>query len=151
MISKACQYALRAVVYLASKADDNAKLNVKQIAKEIDTPEAFTAKTLQLLNKHKIITSLKGPYGGFFIEEYQMDTPIINIVHAVDGLQIFSACGFGLRRCSIGHPCAFHDTYAVLRNSMKHTFETTTVRKLAKNIEDGTHFLSSIESMKSEY
>ncbi len=148
MISKACQYALRAVVFLASKADDKIKLNVKQIAKEIDAPEAFTAKTMQVLNKHKIITSLKGPYGGFFIEEYQMDTPIIDIVHAVDGLQIFTACGFGLRRCSNGHPCAFHDTYAVLRSTMKKTFEETTVRKLAKNIEDGTHFLSSIELKK---
>ncbi len=148
MISKACQYALRSVVFLASKNDDKIKLNVKQIAKEIDAPEAFTAKTLQLLNKQKIITSLKGPYGGFFIEDYQMDLPIINIVHAIDGLQIFTACGFGLRQCSTGHPCAFHDTYAVLRNTMKKTFEKTTVRKLAKNIEDGTHFLSSLESKK---
>jgi len=143
MISKACQYALRAVVFLASKADDKIKLNVKQISKEIDAPEAFTAKIMQLLNKHKIITSLKGPYGGFFIEDYQMDAPIINIVHAVDGLQIFTSCGFGLKRCSTDHPCAFHDTYAVLRNTMKKAFEKTTVRKLAKNIEDGTHFVSS--------
>ena len=148
MISKACQYALRAVVLLASKADDKVKLNVKQIAKEIDAPEAFTAKTLQLLNKHKILTSLKGPYGGFYIEDYQMDIPIINIVHAVDGLQIFTACGFGLRRCSKDHRCAFHDTYAVLRNTIKKSFEKTTVRKLAKNIEDGTHFLSNIEINK---
>ncbi|MEO7264603.1 MAG: Rrf2 family transcriptional regulator [Ferruginibacter sp.] len=149
MISKACQYALRAVVFLASKADDKVKLNVKQIAKEIDAPEAFTAKTLQLLNKHKIITSLKGPYGGFFIEAYQMNTPIIDIVHAIDGLQIFSACGFGLKQCSATHPCAFHDTYAVLRNTMQKAFQKTTVRKLAKNIEDGTHFLSSMKKKKS--
>ena len=145
MISKACQYALRAVVFLAAKADEKVKLNVKQIAKEIDAPEAFTAKTLQVLNKHKIITSRTGPNGGFFIEEYQMNVPIINIVNAVDGLQIFTACGFGLRRCSTDHRCAFHDTYAVLRNTMKKSFEKTTVRKLAKNIENGTHFLSSIE------
>lgn len=146
MISKACQYALRAVVFLASKTDDKIKLNVKQIAKEIDAPEAFTAKTLQQLNKQKIITSLKGPYGGFFIQEYQMDTPIITIVHAIDGVQLFTSCGFGLKQCSAAHPCAFHDTYAVLRNAMQKAFEETTVRKLAKKIEGGTHFLSSIKT-----
>ena len=109
MISKSCQYALRAVVYLASNTNKALRLNVKQISKEIDAPEAFTAKTLQILNKHKIITSLKGPYGGFFMEEHQMDLPILNIVHAVDGLQIFTSCGFGLKKCSPNHPCAFHD------------------------------------------
>jgi Rrf2 family iron-sulfur cluster assembly transcriptional regulator len=148
MISKACQYALRAVIFLASKADDKIKLNVKQIAKEIDAPEAFTAKTLQLLNKHKIITSLKGPYGGFFIEDYQMDTPIIDIVHAIDGLQIFTACGLGLKQCSAAHPCAFHDIYTILRNSLQKAFEKTTIRKLAKKIENGTHFLSGIQTRK---
>ncbi len=148
MISKACQYALRAVVFLASKNDGKIRLNVKQIAKEIDAPEAFTAKTLQLLNKYKIVTSYKGPYGGFFIEDYQMDIPIINIVYAVDGVQLFTACGFGLKQCSANHPCAFHDTYAILRNTMQKAFEKTTIRKLGKNIKKGTHFLSSNHAKK---
>ncbi|MHC2993533.1 Rrf2 family transcriptional regulator, partial [Pontibacter sp. HJ8] len=80
MISKSCKYGIRAAVYIASKAGEGVKLNVKAIAKEIDAPEAFTAKILQILNKHRIITSLKGPYGGFFIDEYQLEQPVINIV-----------------------------------------------------------------------
>jgi Rrf2 family protein len=144
MISKSCQYALRAVVYLASNTNSTSRLNVKQISKEIDAPEAFTAKTLQLLNKHNIITSLKGPYGGFFIEEHQLDLAILNIVHAVDGLQIFTSCGFGLKQCSSKHPCAFHDLYAPVRSKMKEAFEKTTIQKLAKNVERGSHFLKNI-------
>ena len=80
MISKACKYGIRAVIFVASRAADDTKLNIKQIAKEVDAPEAFTAKILQTLNKHRIITSLKGPYGGFYMEEFQMEQPVINIV-----------------------------------------------------------------------
>jgi Rrf2 family transcriptional regulator, iron-sulfur cluster assembly transcription factor len=141
MISKSCQYAIRAAVYLASRADENLKLNVKAIAKEIDAPEAFTAKTLQILNKHNIITSLKGPYGGFFIEEYQLDVPILNIVNAIDGLQIFKSCGLGLKKCSEANPCPFHNDYKILREAMLSTFEKTTIRILAHNLENGDPFL----------
>lgn len=145
MISKTCQYALRAVVFLASKAGENTKLNIKQIAKEIDAPEAFTAKTLQILNKHHIITSLKGPYGGFFIEDYQLDASIINIVNAIDGLQVFASCGLGMKQCNAKRPCPFHNEYAILRTKMKDTFQDTTVRMLALKIDDGTHFLKGIQ------
>jgi len=145
MISKACQYALRAVVFLASKAEENIKYNVKQIAKEIDAPEAFTAKTLQILNKHNVITSLKGPYGGFFIEEYQLDASIINIVNAVDGLQVFTSCGLGMKQCNSKRPCPFHNEYEVLRTKMKDTFQDTTIRMLAMKLDDGKHFLKGIQ------
>lgn len=149
MISKACQYSMRAVVLLASKADENLKLNVKQIAQEIDAPVAFTAKTLQILNKHNIITSLKGPYGGFFIEDYQLNVPIINIVNAIDGLQVFSSCGLGMKQCNAKKPCPFHEEYAILRTKMKDTFEKTTVKMLAEKLHDGSHYLSRVEGKEN--
>lgn len=143
MLSKSCQYAMRAVVYVASRSDERLKLTVKEIAGEIDAPVAFTAKLLQTLNKHRVLTSLKGPYGGFYIEDYQMDQPILNIVHAIDGLQIFSSCGLGLKQCSEEHPCPFHNEYKVLREKMLQTFRKMTVRKLANNLEEGDYFLSA--------
>jgi Rrf2 family protein len=142
MISKSCQYALRATVYLASQFDKNIKLTVKQIAKEIDAPEAFTAKLLQTLNKHNIITSLKGPYGGFFMESHQLNEPILAVVRAIDGLQVFTSCGLGLKQCSEKHPCPLHNEYKSLRQKMLHTFEKMTIKKLAKNLEQGASFLS---------
>jgi Rrf2 family protein len=137
MISKSCQYALRAVVYIASRAPEEIKLGIKEIAKEIDAPEAFTAKVLQTLTRHKIVSSLKGPYGGFFIEDYQLEQPILNIVNAVDGLHAFTGCGLGLKYCSEVRPCPFHFEYKEVRTRMLNTFKTTTVQKLASNLDKG--------------
>ena len=96
MISKSCKYAIRAAIFLASKTDDDVKLSAKEVAKEIEAPEAFIGKVLQILRKHRIISSLKGPYGGFYCEEHQLSIPVINIVNAVDGLAVFNECVLGL-------------------------------------------------------
>lgn len=143
MISKACQYGIRAAIFIASRHNDGIKFNIKQIACEIDAPEAFTAKILQVLNKHRIITSLKGPYGGFFIEEFQLEQPAINIVNAIDGMSVFKECGLGLKQCSATHPCPMHDQYKIARDALQNAFLQTTIRQLALQVNEGSSFINN--------
>lgn len=144
MISKACQYGIRATVFIASRHNDGIKLNIRQIACEVDAPEAFTAKILQVLNKHRIITSLKGPYGGFFIEEFQLEQPVINIVNAIDGMSVFKECGLGLKQCSASHPCPMHDQYKIARDTLQNAFQQTTIRHLALQVNEGSSFINNL-------
>jgi Rrf2 family protein len=144
MISKACQYGIRAAIFIASRHSDGIKLNIKQIACEVDAPEAFTAKILQVLNKHHIITSLKGPYGGFFIEEFQLEQPVINIVNAIDGLSVFKECGLGLKQCSASHPCPMHDQYKIARDVLQNAFQQTSIRHLALQVNEGSSFINNL-------
>ena len=143
MISKSCKYAIRAAVFIASRAGEDVKLGVKEIAQEIEAPTAFTAKLLQILNKHKIVTSLKGPYGGFFCERYQLDLPVLDIVNAIDGLAIFKECVMGLHQCSDVHPCPMHNRYACSRDELLKTFSKTTLGGLASDIAAGATFLTN--------
>lgn len=143
MISKSCKYAIRASVFVASKADENVKLSVKEIAKEIEAPAAFTGKILQILNRHKIITSLKGPYGGFFCEKYQLNLPVLDIVNAIDGLSVFRECVMGLHQCSDEHPCPMHFEYSKTRNLMLKSFEENTIGDLAGKFLKGESFLQN--------
>ena len=137
MISKSCTYAIRAAVFLASRANDGIKLGVKEIAAEIEAPTAFTAKILQTLNKYKIVTSLKGPYGGFYCEKYQLELPVVDIVNAVDGLSVFKECVMGLHQCSDAHPCPMHHSYAETREEMLRTFQEATLGGLAEDLSKG--------------
>ena len=146
MISKSCKYGLRAAVFVASKANDGIKLGVKEIAREIEAPEAFTAKILQILNKHHIITSLKGPYGGFYIEQYQLEQPVINVVEAIDGMSVFRECGFGLKNCSEKHPCPMHFKYKAVRETLLRAFEEATIGSLALDLNAGSSFLNSLST-----
>lgn len=143
MISKSCKYAIRAAVFIASKADEDVKLGVKEIAQEIEAPTAFTAKILQILNKYKIVTSLKGPYGGFFCEKYQLDLPVLEVVNAIDGLSIFKECVMGLHQCSDEHPCPMHSKYARTRDDLLKTFTETTLKGLALDLSKGSTFITN--------
>lgn len=149
MISKACQYGIRAAIFIASRHSDGNKLNIREIAREVDAPEAFTAKILQVLNKHRIITSLKGPYGGFFIEDFQLEQPVINIVNAIDGLSVFMECGLGLKQCSALHPCPMHNQYKIARDALQNAFQETTIRKLAQEVNEGGSFINNLVLKKS--
>lgn len=143
MISKSCKYAIRATIFIASKAKEDIKMSVKEIAKEIEAPVAFTGKILQILNKNKIVTSLKGPYGGFFCEENQLDLPIIEVVSAIDGTAVFTDCIFGLHQCSNEHPCPMHHQYATTRDQMQASFQNNTIRSLAENLTKGLVFIKN--------
>ncbi len=145
MISKSCKYAIRATVFIASKAKENVKVGVKEIAAEIEAPEAFTGKILQTLNKNKVVTSLKGPYGGFFSDEEQLELPILEVVKAIDGLGVFTDCVFGLHQCSDDHPCPMHFEYVKTRSQMYNSFKNTNIRSLADSLSEGFAFLKNPE------
>jgi Rrf2 family protein len=144
MISKACKYAIRATIFVASKQEEGIKLNIKDIAREVDAPEAFTAKILQVLNKTRIITSLKGPYGGFYIEDYQLQQPVINIVNAIDGMSVFQECGLALKQCSATHPCPMHDQYKIARDALQDAFQNTTIGQLAEQVNEGGSYINNL-------
>ncbi|MFO7721161.1 MAG: Rrf2 family transcriptional regulator [Gillisia sp.] len=143
MISKSCKYAIRATVFIASQAVKNVKPGVKEIAEEIEAPPAFTAKILQNLSKYKIVTSLKGPYGGFYCENYQLDLPVIDIVNAIDGVAVFKECVMGLHNCTDEHPCPMHYKYAENRKDLLLSFQQTTIGNLARDLSAGIVYLKN--------
>src|SRR5690606_11712653 len=143
MISKSCKYAIRATIFIASRAGTQVKLGVKEIAAEIEAPASFTAKILQTLNKNRIVTSLKGPYGGFFCEPYQLDLSVLDIVEAVDGLAMFRECVMGLHSCSDDHPCPMHHKYSATRDAMLNSFGSTSIRSLAEGLSEGSAFITN--------
>ena len=69
MLSNSSKYAIRAVLYLANNSSVEKKLGSKKIAEEIDIPAPFLAKIFQVLSKANIISSTKGPNGGFYLTE----------------------------------------------------------------------------------
>lgn len=117
MFSKTCQYAIRAVIFISKKSSEGERVGIKEIAKGIDSPEHFIAKILQDLRKRGLISSFKGPNGGFFIEEASACT-IADIVKAIDGDKIFSGCGLGLHYCSESKPCPIHNEFKAIRDEL---------------------------------
>lgn len=142
MFSKACEYGIRAVIYIWSQNNKGIKLGIKDICREIDAPEFFTAKILQSLAKQGIISSAKGPNGGFYIEKEQENLALIDLVTAIDGNQIFEGCGLGLKVCSEVNPCPIHYQFKSIREQLKTMLVGTSIKDLAGDLEKGNVFLT---------
>jgi Rrf2 family transcriptional regulator, iron-sulfur cluster assembly transcription factor len=142
MFSKACEYAIRATIYITVQSNQEKRISLKDIAKEIDSPEAFTAKILQQLSRHGIIESLKGPNGGFTIDKKNMaKIKLSQIVSAIDGDSIYKGCGLGLKVCSEIRPCPVHDKFKNIREDLKSMLEKTSLLELSVGMENGMTFL----------
>jgi len=141
MLSKTCKTAIKAVIYLCSKFDTAENVSIKQVAEFINASEHTVGKILQTLARQNVINSMKGPTGGFYISEQQQKQPIINIVEAIDGKQIFTSCGLGLSKCSATHPCPIHNEYKQVRDLMEKIFREKNVLTLCKPVSNGLAYL----------
>ena len=110
---------------------------MKEIAKYINASEHTVSKFMQNLVRHKIISSIKGPTGGFYITKEQRLQPIITIVDTIDGKDLFDKCGLGLSKCSSAHPCPIHNDYKKGREIIQKLFKTKTINVLCQPVENG--------------
>ena len=142
MFSKACEYGIKASVFIALQSMQGRRVNLKKIAEEIDSPVAFTAKTLHQLAKNNLLKSNKGPLGGFEIPKEKIDTIMLSdIVFAIDGNSIYEGCALGFDECNANQPCPLHNKFVGIRDELKGMLQKTSLYELATGLEVGLTFL----------
>ncbi|MCB9364920.1 MAG: Rrf2 family transcriptional regulator [Flavobacteriales bacterium] len=142
MFSKACEYGIKAAIFIAVKSEQESRVSLNEIAKEINSPIAFTAKVLQQLTKSGIVDSVKGPKGGFEIDKNKIvEIKLSKIVSAIDGDAIYKGCGLGFHNCNENKPCPVHHKFKLIRDDLKQMLETTSLLDLSNDINNGITFL----------
>lgn len=144
MFSKSCEYAIKAVLHICIKSKEGKKLGIHEIAEAIESPEPFTAKILQTLVKHKIISSSKGPGGGFFIDKKAKPIVVMDIVEVIDGKAAFERCGLGLKNCDANHPCPIHDEFVNYSQRLRNLLEKKNIQEFSASIVEGKSFISNL-------
>ncbi|MBK6263998.1 Rrf2 family transcriptional regulator [Marivirga sp. S37H4] len=142
MFSKTCEYAIRSTIYISNQSKEGKNVGLNDIAESIASPVAFTAKILQKLVKDNIISSIKGPHGGFSVSpEQQKKVYLVDVVRCIDGEQTFNGCGLGLSECSEATPCPIHFEFKEVRTRLKSMLENTNITDLIEKLEKGETFL----------
>ena len=143
MFSKSCEYAIKAMIFVAQKSKDEDRVGVKEIAKGIDAPEYFIAKILQDLGKKKLIHSVKGPNGGFYMDSLNLKSSISDIVKAIDGDSLYKDCVIGLKACSEKNPCPVHFEYKEIKKNLISMLEENTIADFNEKLDTGKFFLKN--------
>ena len=139
ILSNTCKYAIRATIYLAVNEKENEKVGIKRIAEDLDIPTPFLGKILQNLVKYKILSSTKGPHGGFALAKNPADITLLDIIDVIDGMDLFSECLIGMRSCKEYEdemvPCSIHSKFLPIRNQLYELFKNETIEDLRKEMQ----------------
>ena len=123
-------------MYLASRSKGEKMTGITAISKNLNLPAPFLAKILQQLAKHKILSSLKGPHGGFSLLKDPEKISLLDIVRTIDGDDIFNNCIIHSSTCrqvsEHNESCALHDEYSVIRKDLMKLFRSSTIYDLVQ-------------------
>jgi Rrf2 family protein len=140
MLSKSSTYAIRAVLYLSLHSSEQKKYNPKEVAEAINIPAPFLAKTLQVLTKSNLISSIRGRNGGFYLTKKDKLNNLLSIVESIDGLDKFKECLLGLPICSDENPCPIHHAVSPFKRELQNELTHKTIDDLTTEVSEGkTH------------
>ena len=136
MLSRASKYAILSTLFLAEHSNDRKKISVKKIADSIDVPSPFLAKLFQQLVRGNIISSTKGPNGGFYLNKQNANKTVLDIIDNIDGLSKINECFLGLEKCDGSNPCPVHFIVEPFKENIMAKFRDKTILEFAKEITD---------------
>ena len=144
LLSKSCEYGLRAMLYLAALGDgggdepdaDEAPdptreyVSIRTVSDELDIGFSFLTKVFQRLNDAGLLTSKRGPGGGVALTRAPDEMSLYDIVVAIDGDDLFEECVLGLPGCGEAEPCPLHDRWTQTRERVERLFRSTTLAEV---------------------
>lgn len=123
--SDATVLGLHALVYLAANTDR--KISTHEIAECHNASEAHLAKVMQRLVKAGMVTSVRGPGGGFALGRPPQDISLREVYELFEGKLPLTACLFDAPVCSM-QACLFHDLLEEVNGLMERYFYTLTIK-----------------------
>ncbi len=127
MFSQTVEYALRAMVCLAGRAD-RPQTN-RQLALITKVPGAYLSKVLQTLTKAGLVHAQRGMRGGFSLSRRPERITILEVVSAVDPIRRIVVCPLGLKSHG-ARLCPLHKRLDQALAQAEHAFASTSLAEL---------------------
>lgn len=132
-LSRLADYAIRAVVHLASKEDsEERRATISEIAKAQKIPQSFLAKVMQSLTRGGLVIAQRGKTGGFSLAREGSKITVRNIIEAVEGPIIFNRCLVRPGSCEIDTFCGSHFVWIEAQEAIVKVLESHTAADMAK-------------------
>ena len=130
ILSQTAVYALRAVLHLA-EVEGEEPLRVDDIAEALDVPRNYLSKILHVLAREGVLTSTRGPHGGFRLGRPPSQLRLAAVIGSFDEITTASDCLLGRARCSDANPCAAHARWKSASRQVRTFLDETTIEDLS--------------------
>ena len=129
ILNQSANYALRAVLYIARH--DGAQ-TADVMAEKLGVPRNYLGKILHLLVRANVLTSTRGPRGGFVLLSPAEATSLETVIAPFHNVSEPPVCLLGNKRCDRTDPCAAHDRWEQMAEPFRKFFEETTVADMVE-------------------
>lgn len=143
ILSRTSQYAVQALIYMATQPTGTPILN-KDIAAKLNVPAPYLAKILQSLAKGNLLYSFRGRLGGFCLKEEGARMTLMDILLLTEGPAFTQSCLLGLKKCSDETACPVHFRWQPVKEKIISLLKETTLDKLAKAVQSGKYRLADL-------
>jgi Rrf2 family transcriptional regulator, iron-sulfur cluster assembly transcription factor len=130
MLSRATQYAIRAMVFLAVQPPGKLS-GAREIATTQNIPKPFLWKVLYRLRTRKLVRSFKGVGGGYELAHPPGRIRISEIAAIFEAAPIFQGCIFGLSKKPEPGPCPLHPDCKKINHDLLNLLKWNTLADLA--------------------
>jgi len=129
-LTRAADYAVRVMIFLAGLTRGE-RASLPQIVKATSAPDSFLSKVLQGLTREQLITSRRGPAGGFEITDNGRLASMREVVEAIDGPISLNVCVSRQRSCPRKDWCPAHSVWAKAQEALLDVLSTAMISDLA--------------------
>jgi Rrf2 family transcriptional regulator, iron-sulfur cluster assembly transcription factor len=143
ILSRTAQYALQALIYVATQPPGEPILN-RTIAERLNVPAAYLAKIMQTLCKGNLLYSYRGRQGGFCLREGGEKTDLMQALVLVEGVGFTENCVLGLKVCSDATACPMHSKWKPIKEKIANLLREQTLEKLAQAVKTGKYRLADL-------
>ncbi len=141
MISNSLAHTFKAIIYIALNSSETKRVRIQDLSDEIEVPKAYVAKLLQNLVRNGILQSAKGPHGGFYFTQEDLETQLIKIVEIIEGKSKYQTCLLSFKECDTRHPCPLHHNIGTLRTQLTERFQEIKIKDLVEDVTQQRSFI----------
>jgi Rrf2 family protein len=143
ILSRTTQYAIQALIYMATQPRGVAVLN-RNIAENLGAPPTYLAKVLQNLCRGNLLYSYRGKQGGFCLQEGGEKITLMQIVVITEGPGFTKDCVLGLKICNDKAPCPMHKQWYPIKQEIVKLLESQTLNILSAAVMSGKYQLADL-------
>ncbi len=143
ILSRTSQYALQALIFVATQPGGSAVMN-RSIASYLRVPPAYLAKILRLLCKEGLLQSARGRQGGFVLEPGAEKTSLLTVVSLIEGTGFTEDCVLGLKVCEDKTACPMHFQWKPVKERVTALLREQTVEALAQAVRGGRYRIADL-------
>lgn len=144
IFSNPSEYAIRALSELVLMSQDVPAggsrragfVMLDKLTEQANLPREFLAKIFRQLVEGGVLTSAKGPGGGFCLARPAHEISLLNVIEIVDGGHQIDGCVVGMARCNDTMPCPQHDLFKPIRQRLRAYLSTTTLADTGASLKE---------------